>query len=554
MAETFTAPNRRTLLGTMAVAAGAAMATEAAAAPASASPVQAAPGAPSTDAFPIVETTYGKVRGQTNVDVRQFKNIPYGAPTGGRDRFMPPKKPEPWTGVRDALGVGPVSPQGLIDLRADLAMLVQWDLQEGGMGESPLHLNIWTKGVNDGARRPVLVSIHGGGFESGSGNAPGFDGAQLARYGDVVVVTVTHRLGSFGYINLADNGAPAEFASAGVAGIMDLVASLEWVRDNIAGFGGDPGNVTIFGQSGGGAKTSILLATPAAKGLFHRAMIQSGSALRVTDRESSAKTAATLLTHLGIARGRAADLQQVPWTTLLEAQLAVAAMPDGGRFSPILDGAYLPHHPFDPGAPAESADIPVIISTTLEDAGLFLFNWDLDEAGLKAQTTAKLGPLGDRAVALYRARYPNKSPFLIQAQMATDGIFRKSAITQAERKAAQSPGKVWMYQWDWETPSYDGKFGAIHGIDVSASFHNYRDGMVGCGVASGRLMCDRLASTLIAFARTGNPNNDQIPNWPAYDAATRATMIFDNETRVENDPRSEILAFWNSLPAPPAPH
>jgi para-nitrobenzyl esterase len=176
----------------------------------------------------------------------------------------------------------------------------------------------------------------------------------------------------------------------------------------------------------------------------------------------------------------------------------------------------------------------------------------LTQAGLKAQMAARLGPLGDQAVALYRARYPNKSPFLIQAQIATDAGFRKSAILQAERKAAQSPGKVWMYQWDWETPAYDGKFGAIHGIDVSASFHNYRDGMVGCGVASGRLMCDRLASTLIAFARTGNPNNDQIPVWPAYDARTRATMIFDNEMRVENDPRSEILGFWNSLPAPTA--
>lgn len=548
MADAFAVPNRRTLLSAAVVAAGAAL-TEASAA--QASTIQTTPSAPASAAFPVVETVYGKVRGQTNGDVRQFKGIPYGAPTGGRDRFMPPRKPQPWTGVRDALGFGPVSPQGLIDLRADLAMLVQWDRQEGGMGENPLHLNIWTKGLGDGVKRPVLVSIHGGGFESGSGNAPGFDGAQLARYGDVVVITVSHRLASFGYINLVDNGAPAAFASAGVAGIMDLVASLEWVRDNIAAFGGDPGNVTIFGQSGGGAKTSILLATPAARGLFHRAMVQSGSALRLADRESSARTAASLLTHLGIDKSRITDLQQVPWTTLLEAQTAVASKPTGGRFSPVIDGTYLPHHPFDPAAPEESADIPLIVSTTLEDGALALFNYELDETGLKAQTAAKLGPLADKALALYRARYPKKSPFLIQAQMLTDSAFRKAAITQAERKAAQSPGKVWMYQWDWETPAYDGKFGAIHGIDVPASFHNYRDGMVGCGVASGRLMCDRLASSLIAFARTGDPNNDQIPTWPAYDSKTRATMIFDNETRVENDPRSEILGFWNSFPVSP---
>ncbi len=488
------------------------------------------------------------MQGIANTGIKEFKGIPYGAPTGGKNRYLPPQKPAPWTGVRECFGHGAICPQTLAALGSDYGMMIQWDQHVGGMGEDCLSLNIWTPGVNDGQKRAVMVSFHGGGFATGSGNGPGYDGAQLAKFGDVVVVTVNHRLASFGYLHLADLGAPPEFAQAGVAGMMDLVASLEWVRDNIERFGGDPQKVMIFGQSGGGAKTSTLLAMPAGKGLFHSAAVQSGSSLRAATREQASKAAEALLTKLGIAKGNIADIQKAPWQAILEAQTAVGA----AGFRPVVDGAVLPHHPFDPVAPPESASVPVIISTTLEDAALALTNFDLDEAGLKAMMKERYGPSAEAMLALYRSRYPNKSPFLIQAQIATDAGGRRNATTQAERKAALGQAPAYMYLWAFESSGFGGKFGAVHGTDVSASFNNYRDGIGGTGSRAERALWDRFASAWVALAKTGNPNNPKIPNWPAYDASRRATMVFDNEVRVEDDPRGEIRKFWAGMPVPGA--
>ena len=511
---------------------------------------QAAPArGASSKLFHIVETAAGKVQGIDSAGIKEFKGIPYGAPTGGKNRFMPPKKPAPWTGVRECFGHGQACPQTPANLRSEYGMMILWDQQSGGMGEDCLVLNVWTPGVNDGAKRAVLVSFHGGGYTTGSGNAPGFDGAQLALYGDVVVVTVNHRLACFGYTHLADLGAPPEFASAGVTGILDLVASLQWVHENIAAFGGDPGRVMIFGQSGGGAKTSTVLATPSAKGLFHRAAVQSGSSLRLTTREAATKSAEMLLTKLGLTKDRIPDLQKLSWQELLDAQTGL-----GASFAPVMDGKILPHHPFDPVAPPESEEVPVIISTTLEDAALSLTNFNLDEAGLKGVLTQRFGDKADEILALYKRRYPQKSPFLIQAQVFTDSGFRRSAITQAERKAALGKAPAYMYLWCWESPGYGGKFGAVHGLDVSASFHNVRDNIVGVGLPGSKVMCDRLASAWVAFAKTGDPNNPMIPQWPAYDATARATMIFDTDTRVENDPRAEIRKYWAQMtPTPVSP-
>ncbi len=499
-----------------------------------------------SELFFTADTQYGKIQGMANAGIKEFKGVPYGASTGGKNRYMPPKKPTAWTGVRESFAYGQISPQTISPPTSDYSQLIQWDLHYGtGMGEDVLTLNVWTPGIKDGGKRAVMVSFHGGGFATGSGNGPQYDGTQLARLADVVVVNVNHRLASLGYLHLADLGAPPEFAQAGVGGMMDLVASLEWVRDNIENFGGDPSKVMIFGQSGGGAKTSTMLAIPSAKGLFHSAGIQSGSAIRSATREQATKSAELLLAKLGVAKGNIADIQKLPWQQILEAQTSLGG---NASFTPVVDGTILPHHPFDPAAPPESADVPIIISNTLEDAALRLTNFSLTEDGLRTMMNQRYGAKAEPMLAMYRNRYPDKSPFLIQAQIFTDSTSRRSAILQAERKAAQGKAPAYMYLWSFASGGFGGKFGAVHGTDVSATFNNYRDGVGGTGSEDERALWARFSNTWISMAKNANPNNSKIPNWPPYDANTRATMVFDKEVRVENDPRSEIRKFWAEMP------
>lgn len=541
---------RRAILGAAAAGVAAAASASKALAQAPAARAAAPSGLATGGASKIFQTTTiasGKVMGIANGPVWEFRGIPYGAPTGGRNRYMPPKRPAPWTGVRECFAFGQVCPQTQADIRGEYSQLIMWDRQVGGMGEDCLVANVWTPNVDRSSKRPVFVSFHGGGFSTGSGNAPGFDGKNLAYYADAVVVTVNHRLASFGFLNLVGAGAPSEFGYAGAVGVMDLIAALQWVRENIEAFGGDPSRVMIFGQSGGGAKTSTVLAMPGGKGLFHTAAVQSGSALRLVTPEAGAATAEKLLKQLGLTRKTAADIQKRSWQEILEAQTAV-----GGNFSPVIGSAALPHHPFDPSAPPESHDVPVIVSTTLEDAALGLTNFDLTEDGLQKLLEQRAPGHGKQLLALYRKYDPIASPFLIQAQALTDAGGRRAAYTLATRKAQAGGAPAYMYQWNWRTPAYDGKFGAVHGIDVSASFHSYRDGFF-AGSTSGKKMADRFASAWAAFVRTGDPSNDHMPPWRPYDDATRAVMIFDDDTRQDLNPRAEIRAFWDANPPPPGP-
>jgi para-nitrobenzyl esterase len=495
--------------------------------------------------FCVAETASGKIRGLINTGIRQFKGVPYGASTGGANRFRAPQKREPWAGIRECLAYGPVSPQVPTAVSNLYGQLIHFDLAgaAGGMSEDCLHLNVWTPALRDGGKRPVMVSFHGGGFAISSGNDSIYDGTALSRLGDVVVVTVTHRLSSFGFLDLADLG--PEFRSAGVAGIMDLVLALEWVRDNIENFGGDPGRVMIFGQSGGGWKTSALLATPAAKGLFHLAAVQSGSLLRLQTREEASPLVDAFLAELGLNRTVSRSvLRDLPWQSLLTAQAKVGS----GLFAPVLDGGYLPHHPFDPRAPEESANIPLIVSTTLDDASFLFDNFALDDEGLRKLLKSRHGDCANTILQLYRRKYPRKPAFLLQAQIATDSGFRRFAYVQADRKAEQGRAPVYMYRWDWATPAFEGRFGAAHATDAVASLHNVREAIVGAGAQPGKMLCDQLAAAWIAFARSGDPNNSLVPRWPAYTQNERSTMIFDSEVRAERDPDPELRKFWSEMP------
>ncbi|HEY2357616.1 MAG TPA: carboxylesterase family protein [Phenylobacterium sp.] len=539
---------RSVLIAGAAIAATAAVAGKAGAqapTPPATPPAGLAAGGGSGKLFQITNTATGKVQGIANGPTWEFRGIPYGAPTGGKNRFMPPKKPAPWTGVRECFAFTSICPQTQSDIRGEYGQLIMWDRQVGGMGEDCLSLNVWTTNIDRAAKKPVFVSFHGGGFASGSGNAPGFDGKNLAYYADAVVVTVNHRLAAFGYTDLAGAGAPEAFKYAGVTGVMDLIASLEWVKENIENFGGDPSRVMIFGQSGGGAKTATVLAMPPGKGLYHRAAVQSGAALRLVTPEAGAETADKLVKQLGLNKANMADIQKLSWQQILEAQTAVRA-----NFSPVIGTDALPNHPFDPVAPAVSANVPVIVSTTLEDAALGLTNFDLTEDGLRALLDQRTGGKGKELLALYRRYDPGATPFLIQAQALTDAGGRRAAYTLAARKAALGGAPAYVYQWNWRTPAYDGKFGAVHGIDVSASFHSYRDGFF-AGSTPGKKMADRLASTWAAFAATGDPNNSHVPPWTPYDDKGRAVMVFDNDTRQDLNPRGEIRAWWDAHP--PAP-
>ena len=499
--------------------------------------------------FPVVETAQGKLRGLSSGGVFVFRGVSYAGDTSGKNRFMPPRPVEPWAGVRDALHWTDVAPQIPGDRRHAYADLIMVDRNPSGMGEDNLSLNIWTPTIDDNAKKPVIVVLHGGGFYSGSGNSVGMDGEQMARFSDSVVIAINHRLGAFGFLHLAEFGGE-EFATSGTVGMQDIVAALGWVRENIAQLGGDPERVLVYGQSGGGAKTSVLMAMPAAKGLFHRAGVMSGSALRMMPAEMAGATARRLLDALDIAPGNVRELQKVPWTILLETQAGLEAA-DRARgeaprsFAPVVDGITLPRHPWSPDAPAVSADVPMIVSSVLDERSYRMADFAMDEEGLLAFAKERLGERAADAVSAYRNEDADAKPFLIAARLDSDLTFRKGAFAQAELKARQGGAPVWTYLWTEPSPAAGGRFGAVHGIDVAPSLYNTRGALNGSSPEATTLAA-AIASSWAAFAANGDPNNDRVPQWDAYSAPERTTMIFDSDLRTESDPRAAFRRYWSS--------
>ena len=504
----------------------------------------------------VVETTAGRIRGIRDRGVEIFKGIPYAEPPLGELRFRPPRKPRPWSGTRDALEYGNMAVQSpnVFALPEDLLRLFTLAGRQK-LDEDCLYLNVWTSG-REGAQRPVLFWCHGGAFITGSGSSPWSDGANLCRLDDVVVVSFNHRLGALGYLHLEDMA--AGFEHSGLAGVLDIVAALEWMRDNIARFGGDPGNVTIFGESGGGAKVSVLMAMPPARGLFHKAIVQSGPAVQMANREDGSKTARQMLEHLGLEAASAAELRRLPAEKILEAQVKVlagvsrAAFADRRRlgFNPVIDGTLFPGGPFAPHAPLASINVPLMIGSNKDEMTLFLGHmlWVTDATfdNLPDALTPYLGDRAAEIVAVYRTAQPKLRPDEIAIAIVSDQGVRAPSLLMADRKLAQEAAPVFVYLFGWETPVLGGRLRSCHTLEIPFVFSNLELAEL-TGDDPARLpLGEAMSRAWIAFARNGNPGHAGLPVWPAYTAGMRTTMIFDTVCHLDIDPLGTERRVWET--------
>jgi len=507
---------------------------------------------------PVVTTAGGRLRGVSDRGVHIFRGIPYGASTAGVNRLQPSRATAPWTGVRDASAYGPRAVQPFRPMIPEIGDALTGS---GPMSEDCLRLNVFTPDTR--GRRPVMVWFHGGGQRTGSGNSIFYDGRELARQHDVVVVTTTHRLNAFAYLWLAGlTGTGARFADSTNLGLRDLVLALQWVRDNIARFGGDAGNVTIFGQSGGGGKTAMLTAFPAARGLFHRAIIMSTlaeTAVTGLPPDRAIEAAELLLRRLDLQPAQAARLLDLPAERLID---AMSSGPDLSlRFVPVVDGRTLPADPFGPASPL-SATVPILTGSN-ECEGIPYGNPDDpywrsepgDDAALRARVQ-QLVPVSDAdaasLVALYRSHRSGQTAADLAAVIAGDASdLRAAAFAIATAKHAQARAPVYLYRFNWRSPLRGGRLRSMHGMELPFVFAHpdLIDFMTGLG-ADRQALAREMSAAWVAFARTGNPNHRGIPKWDAWTPARWTTMVFDAATTAVDDPWGQERRAMARLRAP----
>jgi len=504
------------------------------------------------DDIAIADTAYGKVKGFILRGITQFRGIPYGADTSGKNRFMPPQKPERWDGVRPAVWWGNSAPQ-LMDGRygnAYYSFVDHWNYDD--VSEDCLKLNVWTPAIDD-KKRPVLVWLHGGGFTNGNGiEQDGYMGENLSRKGDVVFVSINHRLGPIGFSDLSAVGGE-KYKDSGNVGALDMVAALQWVNKNIANFGGDPGNVTIMGQSGGGAKVCTLAAMPSANGLLHRAVPLSGSSTQAMDQSYTQKLGEYILKEAGLKSSEIDKLQEMPWKDYIllantAAQKANAEIGTPGRrggFGPVADGINIPKGTFYTESGGVSSEVPMLICSTFHEWGMARTNPEIEKISAeKAKEMLKeraglRGGLGDKAPEVYDAYakvFPDAKPIEIMTLVASN---RKGVVETATAKAVQS-APVYVAWFGWEPPLFDNRMRAFHCLDICFWFYN-TDLMLTHtgGGARPRKLSEKMSDALLSFMRTGNPNCDTLPDWAAFTVENGETMVLNDVCELKNDPDRE---------------
>ena len=497
-----------------------------------------------------IEISSGKIRGVARDGVLALNGLPYGAPTSGKSRFLPPQKPQPWAGVRDALEIGFRCPQLTGGQIPEFAAITSSE----PMSEDCLVLNVWTAGASRTSKRPVMVWLHGGGFSGSSSGYPIYDGSNLARKHDVVVVGLNHRLNVFGFLDFSEIGG-AKYAHASNVGMLDIVQALEWVRDNIGAFGGDPGNVTIFGQSGGAGKVSTLMAMPAAKGLFHRAIIESRPPEKGLPQDEASKIAEMFLARLGLKPDQIDQAQGLPADQLLKG-MGTRGTPEFAaiKLEPAVDGQSLPWGMLDARATELSANIP-LLTGSVETEVTFFPNQPLDpidDATLRQRVKGVVAKADDsqvdRLIAAYRAGRPGVSNTDLYLVLASDAMFRQGVLAEAERKAATGKAPAYVYYFTWHSAARDGKFRAPHTIELSFVFDNLEAAKPWTGAGEDRnALAEQVSGAWAAFARSGDPNHPGLAHWPAFTNEERATMIFNNECKVMNDPNGSERRMLKSL-------